>query len=222
MLPKALPALPGVTFAAGRRAARSVSGDYFDAVPLGSQVVLCIGDVIGKGVPAAMLMSNLQAAVRAGCTPDVEPGTLCARLNNAMCENMPSGKFITFVCCVLDAERKTLSYSNAGHSAPVLIRANGELVRLDQGGMVLGLFHDVVYQQATVALAPGDRLLLFTDGVTEARNAEGEEFGDDRLIAEAMMARTLPPAALKDRLLATATTFGDLHDDATLLVAAVD
>jgi sigma-B regulation protein RsbU (phosphoserine phosphatase) len=223
LLPKTLPALPGVTFAASRRAARSVSGDYLDAVALGSeQVMLCIGDVIGKGVPAAMLMSNLQAAVRAGCAPGVEPGELCARLNNAMCENMPSGKFITFFCAMLDTERKTLTYANAGHGVPVLLRSSGEIVRLHEGGVVLGVFRDVTYRQATVALVPGDRLVLFTDGLTEAHNAEGEEFGDDRLIAEAMMVRALPPAHLKDRLLAAATSFGALTDDATLLVAAVE
>lgn len=223
LLPKTLPALPGVTFAASRRAARSVSGDYLDAIPAGpQQVMLCIGDVIGKGVPAAMLMSNLQAAVRAGVAPGVEPGEMCARLNNAMCENMPSGKFITFFCGLLDAERKTLTYSNAGHGAPVLLRANGEIVRLDQGGVVLGVFRDVAYQQATVALVPDDRLLLFTDGLTEAHNAEGEEFGDGRLIAEAMMARQLVPAVLNERMLAAVTAFGALHDDATLLVAAVE
>ncbi len=223
LLPKALPEMAGITLAAGRRAARAVSGDYFDAIPLGSgKVALGIGDVIGKGLPAALLMSNLQAAVRAGSGTAASPAELCARLNNAMRENMPSGKFITFFYAVLDAERRSLSYSNAGHGAPLLVRRNGEIVRLDQGGLVLGVFPDVVYSEGAVALQPGDRLVLYTDGVTEARNAEGEEFGEDRLIAEITMARALPAAQIKDRLLAAVSAFGDLHDDATLLVAAIE
>jgi len=139
-----------------------------------------------------------------------------------MHENMPSGKFITFFYGLLDAEKHTLSYTNAGHGAPLLVRSNGEIVRLDRGGMVLGVFPNTVYSEGSVAVHRGDRLVLYTDGVTEARNAEGEEFGEDRLIAEITMARALPPVLIKDRLLAAVTAFGDLHDDATLLVAAVE
>jgi len=223
LLPKNLPAMSGVSFAASRLAARSVSGDYLDMLSFGPQrAALCIGDVIGKGLPAAMLMSNLQAAVRAVSGADVRPADLCARLNNAMRENMPSGKFITFFYGVLDAEERSLNYANAGHGAPLLVRRNGQIVRLDCGGMVLGVFPDTAYADGTVILHHGDRLVLYTDGVTEARNDQGEEFGEDRLIAEIMMARTLSAAQLKDRLLGAVTAFGELHDDATLLVAAVE
>jgi len=222
LLPKNLPAMPGVDLAASRRAARVVSGDYLDVLSFGPhQAALCIGDVIGKGLPAAMLMSNLQAAVRAGGAADVSPSELCARLNNAMRENMPSGKFITFFYGMIDTERRSLRYANAGHGAPLLVRRNGEIVRLVEGGMVLGVFADAPYSECSVTLESGDRLVLYTDGVTEARNAQGEEFGEERLIAEIMMARDLPAAQLNDRLLAAVVAFGDLHDDATLLVAAI-
>lgn len=221
--PKTLPSMPGVTLAASRRAARSVSGDYLDVLSFGpQQAALCIGDVIGKGLAAAMLMSNLQAAVRAGSGSAVKPAELCGRLNNAMHENMPSGKFITFFYGLLDAEQRTLTYANAGHGAPLLVRRSGEVVRLDCGGMVLGAFRDTAYAEGAVALHAGDRLVLYTDGVTEARNSQGAEFGEDRLIAEITMARDLPAAQLKERLLAAVTSFGDFSDDATLLVAAID
>jgi sigma-B regulation protein RsbU (phosphoserine phosphatase) len=223
LLPKALPEVAGISFAASRRAARSVSGDYFDAIPLGSgQIALAIGDVMGKGLPAALLMANLQAAVRANCTAEIEPAELCGRVNRAMCENMPSGRFITFFFGVLDAGRRTLRYSNAGHGAQLLVRADRTVARLADGGLVLGVIRDAEYRQGQVALASGDRLALYTDGLPEARNPQGEEFGEERLLAEMVAARGLTPLQITERLLGAATAFGDLHDDATLLIAAVE
>src|SRR5215470_6885753 len=130
LLPSTIPQIPGYEIAAEWQAARSVTGDYFDVLPLGGgKVAICIADVAGKGIPAAIVMSNLQAAIRASITNDtndMRPGELCARVNRVMCENLAPGKFVTFFCGILDSRDGSLTYTNAGHNPPVLVRPGGE------------------------------------------------------------------------------------------------
>lgn len=225
LLPQSLPPVEACSFSGARLSARSVGGDYFDLLTLDdNRAALCIADVIGKGIPAALLMSNLQAAVRTQAHDNPIPSELCSRLNKSMFRNMPPGKFITFFYGLLDTARRTLTYTNAGHSLPILLRQDGQVLRLDAGGMVLGVFQDSPYAQGEVKLESGDRLVLFTDGVTEARNADGDEFGDERLIRLLDANRTLSPAELKSKVMEAIAEFsnGDLQDDATLLVMAVE
>lgn len=218
LLPKKIPQIPGMEIAATSRPARTLSGDYFDVIELdGGRLALSIADVIGKGVPAALLMSNVQASVRALAGASLSPAELAARLNASVHRSSTPGKFVTFFYGVLDGGR--LTYVNAGHCAPLLIRASGAVERLEAGGAVLGVFSEWPYQDAAVTLAPGDRLVLYTDGITEAADAAQQEFGEDRLIE---LARSGSPSGSSRRIFDALDGFtsGRAADDATLLVLA--
>jgi sigma-B regulation protein RsbU (phosphoserine phosphatase) len=228
LLPRNIPELPGFQIAAASKPARTLSGDYFDVLDLSQgdlgdgRLAISVGDVIGKGVPAALLMSNVQATVRALATPSMQPAELAAKLNQSILRNTTRGKFVTFFYGVVDSRAGTLTYTNAGHCAPVLIRSSGEVARLETGGAVLGVFSEWSYEQAQIALTPGDRLLLFTDGVTDAENSVEEEFGEERLVKLAVALRELDAAGIKDRILENVAEFtgGNFEDDATLVVVA--
>ena len=192
-------------------------------IPLKGGLGLSIADVAGKGLPAALLMSNLQAAIRAFVHDDTPPGAVCANVNRLLCGHMISGRFVT--CCYLrfDCERRQLAYANAGHNPPLLVRASGEVERLTTGGVVLGVFPESAYQEQSVTLAAGDRLILYTDGITEAMSGEGEEYGEDRLVAIARRHRDASTQSLNDALFSDVLAFaGDtLQDDATLITVSV-
>jgi sigma-B regulation protein RsbU (phosphoserine phosphatase) len=160
--------------------------------------------------------------VRAFATDAVQPGDLCHQVNRILCGNIAEGRFISFFYCVLDAELGTLTFSNAGHYLPILVRESGAVERLDAGGAVLGVFGDAAYEQAQVALGAGDRLILYTDGITEARNEADEEFGEDRLVALAVGHRAASAPDLQARLAEAVASFtgGKFQDDATLIVLA--
>ena len=223
LLPQQIPQIDGWEIAASWQPASGVGGDCFDAIRFSeNRLAITIADVVGKGVPAALLMSNLQAAVRAFACEAVEPQALCLQVNRILCGNIAEGRFISFFYCVLDASVGVLTYSNAGHYLPAIVRADGAIERLGCGGPVLGVLPNAAYDQSHVLLAPGDRIVLFTDGLTEARNAAGEEFGELRLLDAAIKNRACSAPALQARLTDTVATFtgGRLHDDATLIVAA--
>lgn len=218
LLPAVLPQLGGLQIAGSCQPARVVSGDYYDAFDLSDQVVvICVGDVVGKGMPAALLMANLQAAVKALSCETMNPSRLCEAVNRVIARNVRPGEFITFFYAIVEVASRRLRYTNAGHNPPVLVRGDGAVVRLDVGGPLLGIFPDWVYEEHTLAFEPGDRLVLFTDGVTEVRNAEGEEFGDERVIAVARAALDAP--ALHRGVIEAVRQFssGVFHDDVTVL-----
>jgi phosphoserine phosphatase RsbU/P len=224
-LPKEIPQLAGYAIAAAWQPARVVGGDYFDVLPFGSDAVgICIADVAGKGMPAAMLMSNLQAGVRGLASPSLTPEGLCERLNALICRNIAADRFITFFYAELDGPSRRLRYVNAGHNAPIVIRRDGSHTRLDEGGGVLGVFQMQKFEGGTAALAAGDRVLLFTDGVTEARSPEGEEFGEARLVRLLLDKADANAQELQRAILAEAGRFcrGNWDDDATLIVVSVD
>jgi sigma-B regulation protein RsbU (phosphoserine phosphatase) len=225
LLPQQLPQIDGWELAVSWQPASGVGGDCFDAIRFSdTRVALTIADVVGKGIPAALLMSNLQAAVRAFASEAAEPQALCHQVNRILCGNIAEGRFISFFYCVLDATAGVLSYTNAGHYLPLLVRANGSVERLGIGGPVLGVLGDAEYAQASVPLGAGDRLVLFTDGLTEARDAADEEFGEERLVAAAVAHRACSAPALQARLVDAVAAFtgGRLQDDATLMVLAAD
>ena len=200
-----------------------MSGDYLDLIRLGERRLgIAVGDVVGKGLPAALLMSNLQAAVRA-LAPDVpSPERLATRVNRLVSANTAAQKFITLFYGVLDEYR--LTYTNAGHNAPMLVRANGVECRLETGGVVLGVLPDWSYRHAQVDLAPGDRLLLFSDGITEAENPAGAQFGDERLLDLLVRNRGLDATRLRRKIMSAVADFagGAMQDDATLVVIGVE
>jgi sigma-B regulation protein RsbU (phosphoserine phosphatase) len=224
LLPAAMPQAAGVRLASSWQPADGVGGDCFDAIPFaGGGVGLSIADVAGKGVPAALLMSNLQAAVRAFAQEGAAPGSVCTSVNRLLCRNMASGRFVTFCYVRLDTSTGKLTYANAGHNPPLLVRGNGGVDMLAPSGTVLGVFADSAYEQGEFAIAPGDRLILYTDGITEGRNPAGEEFGEERLSDTASRHRALPAEDMLAAMLREIETFnaGVYEDDATLIVAAL-
>ncbi|MGH9370252.1 MAG: PP2C family protein-serine/threonine phosphatase, partial [Vicinamibacterales bacterium] len=225
LLPSVVPDMEGFEIATSWQPASGVGGDCFDAIGFGpNRMALSIADVVGKGIPAALLMSNLQAAVRAFATDAAQPRELCQQVNRILCGHIAEGRFISFFYCVADAGLDVLTYSNAGHYPPVLVRADGRVERLTSGGAVLGVFPLACYEQGRVALRRGDRLVLFTDGITEARDGRDEEFGEERLLALVAEHRACSAPALQARLVDAVATFtgGRFQDDATLIVLAAE
>jgi len=233
LLPSVMPQVDGCEIAASWQPAAGVGGDCYDAIPFGrSRIGLSIADVVGKGIPAALLMSNLQATLRAFATGLAQPADICEQANRVLCGHIAEGRFISFFYCVLDTEEGTLTYTNAGHHPPLLVRADGRIERLDVGGPVLGIFAGGAYEQAQVALESGDRLVLYTDGITEvtAPGADGDnglprdEFGDTRLAELIVRHRGCSAPALQSRLTDAVAHFsnGTFQDDATLIVMAAD
>lgn len=221
LLPKAIPQVPGYEITGLWEPARVVGGDYFDVIKLSdSKLAICIADVVGKSVSAALLMASVQASVRAFATEWGSPSQLCARINSVLCSNIASGKFVTLFYGVLDAQRNTLRYTSAGHLSPILIKACGSATQLENGGALLGVFPDWKYEDSITELSAGDRVLLFTDGITEAARPSGEEFGEARLIAAIQSMLDQDPATLQARLLGEIKEFcnSQLQDDATLIV----
>jgi sigma-B regulation protein RsbU (phosphoserine phosphatase) len=223
-LPKEIAQLAGYEIAGAWQSARVVGGDYFDVLPFdGETCGLCIADVAGKGLPAALLMSNLQAAVRGLASPSLAPEDLCARLNALLCRNMASDRFVTLFYAQLDGPARRLRYVSAGHNPPFILHADGSHERLREGGVVLGVFANQAFRSGVAQLQSGDRLVLFTDGVTEACNADEEEFGEQRLLAVLQENRGRSPEAIQKEILLAVSAFsrGIWQDDATLLVVGV-
>jgi sigma-B regulation protein RsbU (phosphoserine phosphatase) len=225
LLPSTMPPIEGWEVSVSWQPASGVGGDCFDAIAFGpGRVGLSIADVVGKGIPAALLMSNLQAAVRAFATDTTEPAELCQQVNRILCGHIAEGRFISFFYCIIDSDESTLTFANAGHYPPILIRADGSVERLAIGGAVLGVFPEGGYEQGSVALRHGDRIVLYTDGITDVCNAADEEFGDGRLVDLAVTNRACSAPALQARLATAVDAFSDgrFQDDATLIVMAAE
>ena len=169
-------------------------------------------------------MSNTQATVRAFSHRTASPAEMCAQLNRIVAENMSSGKFITMFYGVLDTARHKLRYTNAGHIPPVLIRKDGSLERLGEGGIVLGVLTDATYEEVEVSFAPGDRLVLFTDGITEANDTLDDEFGMERLTELLLLHRTKPASQMLGAILHEVGQFTSqgFQDDATVLIITME
>lgn len=222
LLPKTIPQIPGFELAAAWRPAREVSGDYFDVFRFGeNRIAFCIADVVGKGVSAALLMANVQAAVHAFAAEKESPASVCTKVNRLLCENIATGKFVTFVFGVLDCQTQTLCWCNAGHPEPIFVNGQGTRI-LNHNGAVLGVFPDWKYDDELIEMHAGDRLLLFTDGITEATDADLSEFGEQRIADEAMVHYAQSAKELNRTLLDAVDKFCSSHfqDDATLLVIA--
>jgi sigma-B regulation protein RsbU (phosphoserine phosphatase) len=224
-LPQEIPPLPGYQISGAWQPARIVGGDYYDVLPFdGDAVALCIADVAGKGMPAAMLMSNFQAGVRGFASPSMSPDTLCEKLNGLIARNIAADRFITFFYAHLDGPSRRLSYANAGHNAPIVLHRDGSHHRLDAGGGVLGIFKKQSFTSQTIELAPGDRVVLFTDGVTEAHDADNIEFGDSRLLSLLEEFRGANSQEMQAKIFSTVGEFcqGNWDDDATVIVLTVE
>jgi sigma-B regulation protein RsbU (phosphoserine phosphatase) len=226
LLPSVLPELPGLAIAASNVSSKQVGGDYYDVIPLGNdRAVIAIGDVSGKGSPAALLMANLQATIRALVPIGLPLGELTGRVNDLMCQNTGGNKFITFFWGILDAATLTLTYVNAGHNYPFVVRAGGGIDRLESGGMILGVIpSSAPYGEDTVSLSRGDTLVMFTDGVSEAMNLRGEEYGEARLENLLRLRAGTPASELLDRIRQDVLLHADgapQSDDLTMMVVSV-
>jgi sigma-B regulation protein RsbU (phosphoserine phosphatase) len=227
LLPLTLPDIPQFGLSAANISSKQVGGDYYDVVALGgSRFMLAIGDVAGKGTPASLLMANLQATIRALVSPDASLGELTGRVNDLLCDNTTSGRFITFFWGILDPGSRTLRYVSAGHNPPYLLHANGKIERLEAGGLILGVLKTAIpYEEGEARFGPGDILLMFTDGVSEAMNKAGEEFGEDRLEKCLRGAAHSPAAEIITRIVDDVkrhSAGAPQSDDITLLALKAD
>jgi len=223
LLPKEIPQVPGFYVTGAWEPAKVVGGDYYDVIRLSrDKLAICIADVAGKGISAALLMANVQAAVRAFASERAAPSKVCAQINSVLYTNTAPEKFVTLFYGILDARKCTLEYANAGHLHPIVLRRNGETVHLDYSGALLGVFSDWPYEDGAAQLQSGDVLLLFTDGITEAQSPNGEEFGEARLVTAVAESFWHSPATLPAQLFRKIDQFCDsrVSDDRTLIVVA--
>jgi len=224
LLPKKIPQVKGLEVAGAWQPARVVGGDYYDVLKFSERKIgICIGDVVGKGITAALLMANLQASFRAFAEEGVSPGALCGKLHGVISNNVAQEKFVTFCYCTIDAEKNKLTYASAGHCPPLLLRGRGEAISLKEGGTPLGILPGKEYADTEVQLEAGDRLVLYTDGLTEAMNAEDEQFGEPRLVGLGRKNTGLGAAELLEVIRKEVSGFsgGSFQDDFTLVVVAV-
>jgi sigma-B regulation protein RsbU (phosphoserine phosphatase) len=231
LLPNEPPAIPGFEVAFHTQPANTVAGDYYDVfarpgrTPEETRVLLAVADVAGKSIPAAMLMATFQASLRTLSVTQSSLPELIASMNRYACTNSQGGlRFTTAFLAELDPATRALTYINAGHNQPMLCRKSGALERLDAGGLPIGISADAPYQSGSVVLAPGDWLVIFTDGVVEAMNTRGDEYGEQRLLAIIAGGSNTTPAEMMRRILADLDGFvGNTpqHDDVTCLLVKV-
>jgi sigma-B regulation protein RsbU (phosphoserine phosphatase) len=225
LFPQNLPEVAALSYAGHCRPARGVGGDYYDFLALVSgRLGLAIGDVSGKGVPAALLMASLQASVRGQSQSEAgHVAELMTNVNRLVCDASPENRYATFFYGQFDPATRRLVYSNGGHNAPILLRGS-EILRLETGGPPVGLFRPSRYEQEEIGLEPGDLLILYTDGVSEAENPAQDEWGEEALIAAVRGSLGLAPVDIIARVMESADSFAagaPQHDDMTLVIARV-
>ena len=220
-LPSAAPSVPGYEIAGTNRPSTEVSGDAFDYITLTpTQIGIFIADVAGKGVSAALILATLRASLRTEAAGRYSIAEIVSRVNRLIWESVDPGQFATAVYGVLDTENGVFSYVNAGHERPFLLRARGTLERLSAGGLLLGLDPSTPFELGRITMEPGDVLLLFTDGATEAGAPAGEAFGEDRLGIFLRDQASEPLPALLDGIVREVEVFSggnSLEDDVTLV-----
>jgi len=222
LLPRQAPRIPGYDLAGRSIPAQTVGGDYFDFILTGDgELAMCLGDVSGKGLPASLLMAHLQASVRSQVLASASVTECLRRTNTLLHRSTEAGRFVTAFFCILDLARNRLRYSSAGHNPPILLRASGEAEFLSVGGLILGILEDTQYEEAECTLEPGDLLLIYSDGISEAANAAGDEFGESGILDVLQRTRGAGSAAVLDAVVKAALDFeGDRlqMDDMALIV----
>jgi sigma-B regulation protein RsbU (phosphoserine phosphatase) len=222
LLPENPPTLRGWELCASNRPSRNVGGDYHDFLPLpGGHLGIAIGDVSGKGIPAALLMSNLQAALRVQALAGLPAHRLVEEVNRHIYRTTGSESFISFFLGELEPSMGTFTYTNAGHNAPVVVRECGDVETLDKGGLLLGVFPEALYERGSIELHPGDIVAFYTDGVTEATNEAGDMFSEERLVEALHHHRRSHAREIHDTVLDRVREFQcgrPLDDDLTLIL----
>lgn len=202
---------------------REIGGDYYDFIQRkrDNRLVVAVGDVSGKGTGAALLMSSLHAAVRAQSQARSTISEVMGEINQYIFENSPPNKFLTLFYAELDPETGTLAYSNGGHNPPMMVRQNGDVERLETGGLPIGMMQGVAYEQAIVTFAPGDVLVIYSDGITESVNEREEEFEEERLIEVVKNNAGRSASGIRDRIDEALSRFVGTTapvDDMTLMI----
>jgi sigma-B regulation protein RsbU (phosphoserine phosphatase) len=228
LYPKAAPPMRGLKLSVVCDPARMVSGDYYDYTEVGAhQLVFAIGDVAGKGISAALLMATLQAALRSqvahaeATQTRMNSAEVITQLNRQIWEHTAPEKYATFFFALFDQPSQTLSYTNAGHLSPFLLR-QGEFTPLDSNGTVVGAFPFAKYDSSSLVMRPNDLLICYTDGITEPENEYGEAFGEDRLMHLVKKHSHQPDTEILTIVLDAVrgwTGTAELFDDMTILLA---
>jgi sigma-B regulation protein RsbU (phosphoserine phosphatase) len=222
LLPKKVPDIPGYQIVGSTLPAQAVGGDYFDFIKIDeNQIALCLGDVSGKGLPASLLMANLQATLRGQTILTRSAKECIIRSNKLLYESTSEEKFVTLFYGIIDLSQHHLRFCNAGHDNPYLFSEGKEPRRLKTGGIVLSVLEDFPYEEEEVALAPGDALVIYSDGIPEAMNAQQELYGDERLGELLRKVHTLPAQEIIDAVIAAAKTHAGnwpQSDDMTMVV----
>jgi phosphoserine phosphatase RsbU/P len=228
LLPGTPPQIPGLSIAYATRPANTVAGDYYDVFPRPgrtndeNRVVIAVADVAGKSIPAAMLMATFQASLKTLSTAQVPLTELASNMNRYACSNSQGGlRFTTAFLAEYDPVRRTIDYINAGHNNPILRRASGQIERLTVGGLPFGIMPEAKYESGSATLAPGDWLVIFTDGLVEAENARQEEYGEPRVLTVLEAGKSFSPADLLKRLMFELDVFVGAtpqHDDVTCML----
>ncbi|MEM9252658.1 MAG: SpoIIE family protein phosphatase [Planctomycetota bacterium] len=226
MLPSSLPDVAPFQLAARYVPSMELAGDFYDVLDLQGSVGLTVGDVVGKGIAASLLMASVRASLRAYAQDLYDLDEVIARVNNALCQDTQTSEFATLWYGVLDPRNCRLTYCNAGHDPPIVIRDGRVVESLDEGGMIVGVMPDVPYEKGVVQLQPGDTLVVYTDGLLDAFDDEGNKFGRERAdaaAAEAAQRQTTAEAILNDILWAQRQFTGRHRstDDCTVVVARV-
>ena len=218
--------IPGFQLEAVNISSQSVGGDYYDFLNFADSTCgIVIADVSGKGVPASLLMANVQASFHALSEVMVNPANLINKINNIIYRNTSSDKFITLFYCRLYPDERRIEYCNAGHNHPFILSKDGTVKYLDKGGLILGIMPDLDYELDSVALERGDALVMYTDGVSEAMNKENEEFGENRLLDVCQKLRNNSASTIRDGILNAVNDFSQgapQYDDITLVVLKVE
>jgi phosphoserine phosphatase RsbU/P len=225
LLPTSAPKLEGLDLAGINVPSRNIGGDYYDFIPIvEGHLGIVVADVVGKGIPASIIMASFRAFLRAEIRNNYAIQTIWARVNNLLCEILQLNQFVTAFYGVLDLQRRRFTYSNAGHHPALLLRADGKWRQLKSGGTVLGIFEGATYEEEFVDFVPGDLFVLYTDGLLEAENETAQMFGLNRLKRLVRANASLPAVELCDAIYAELRRFtkgSRLEDDTTIVVAKV-
>jgi sigma-B regulation protein RsbU (phosphoserine phosphatase) len=221
-LPDKVPEIKGYDIWGVNIPSEEVGGDYYDFIKIvENQLGIAIADVSGKGIPAALIMASYRASLIAEIRNNYAIRTICNKVNNLLCESTEPSNFVTGVYGVLDSKNSIFTFSNCGHNPGLLLRTDGRIEELFEGGMLLGVRRNATYEERPVYLAPQDILCLFTDGISEAENQDGEQFQTERIIETITESRYLSSAEMGQKLIDQVTLFSKdniLVDDITLII----
>jgi sigma-B regulation protein RsbU (phosphoserine phosphatase) len=222
LLPKEQPVLPGYQIAGKSIPSKEVGGDYFDFIHSGdNRLAFCLGDISGKGIPAALLMANLQATLRGQTLLGNNSKSCVSFANEMLYQNSAPNKFATLFYGIIDSSKNELSYCNGGHNNPFFFSHDNKLTTLDKGGLIVGIMPSVIYEEDTIPFNSGDLLVIFSDGITEAMNNTEEEFGEQRLIDVILQNKNEPAKDLIEIIIKKVQEFSGIQsqmDDITLVI----